>query len=97
MLGRAKTSATGLSQPLISKISDALTDTSDALSNQQNLVASFNTLMKKFEPWVKIGDEVAKVRSSFSLIGLFELINFPKIHPWVNLAWQVLSAGMKVR
>ena len=64
-LERAKTSAIGLSQPLISKMSDALTDTSDTLSNQQNLVASFDSLMKKFEPLVKIGDEVAKVCSSF--------------------------------
>ena len=69
-LERAKTSATGLSQPLISKMSDVLTDTSDALSKQENLVASFNTLMKKFEPLVKIGDEVAKVRSFVSSISL---------------------------
>jgi hypothetical protein len=75
-LERAKTSATGLSQPLISKLSDALTDTSDTLSNQQNLVTSFNTLMKKFEPLVKIADEVAKVRSSFSFCGLSESIKF---------------------
>ena len=75
-LEQAKTSATGLSQPFISKLSDALTDTSNTLSNQENLVASFNTLMKKFEPLVKIGDEVAKVRSSFSFNGLSESIKF---------------------
>jgi hypothetical protein len=75
-LERAKTSAKEFSQPLISKVSDALTDTSDTLSNQEDLVASFNTLMKKFEPLVRIGDEVAKVRSSFSFIGLSESIKF---------------------
>ena len=64
-LERAKTSAKEFSQPLISKMSDALTDTSNTISNQENLVASFDTLMKKFEPLVKIGDEVAKVRSYF--------------------------------
>ena len=62
-LERAKTSAKEFSQPLISKMSDAFIDTSDTISNQKNLVASFDTLMKKFEPLVKIGDEVAKVRS----------------------------------
>jgi hypothetical protein len=51
-----------LPQPLISEMSGAST-TSDTLSNQQNLVTSFSSLMKKFEPLVKIGDEVAKVRS----------------------------------
>jgi hypothetical protein len=66
----AKKSAKEFSQPLISKMSDALTDTSDTISNQENLVASFDTLMKKFEPLVKIGDEVAKVRSFVSSLSL---------------------------
>jgi hypothetical protein len=65
-LERAKTSATEFSQPLISKMSDALIDTSDTISNQENLVASFDTLMKKFQPLVRIGDEVAKVNSFVS-------------------------------
>ena len=47
------------SQPLVSNVSDTL-------SNQQKLVTSFNALMKRFEPLVKIADEVAKVRSSVS-------------------------------
>jgi hypothetical protein len=67
---RAKTSTTELSQPLISKMSDALTETSDTISNQENPVASFDTLMKKFEPLVKIGDEVAKVRAFVSSLSL---------------------------
>ena len=84
-----------LPQPLISGMSGAST-TSDTLSNQQNLVTSFSSLMKKFEPLVKIGDEVAKVRSLiFSFIRRSELI-IKKIHPYVNFAWQVLSAGLKV-
>jgi hypothetical protein len=69
-LERAKTSAKEFSQPLISKMSNVLTDTSDTLSNQENLLASFDTLMKKFEPWVKIGDEVAKVDSFVSPLSL---------------------------
>ena len=55
-----------LSQPLVSKASDALTNISGTLSNQQKLVTSFSGLMKKFEPLIKIADEVAKVHSSAS-------------------------------
>ena len=76
-LERAKKSAKEFSQPLISKMSDALTNTSTTISNQDNLVASFDTLMKKFEPWVKIGDEVAKVRS-FGIFPFIDLIVFSK-------------------
>ncbi|KAF8698556.1 hypothetical protein AX14_001094, partial [Amanita brunnescens Koide BX004] len=74
-LEKAQTSKAKLPQPLVSKASDALTTTSDTLLNQQNLVTSFSSLMKMFEPLIKIGNEVAK------------------IHPYVNIAWNVLSAG----
>lgn len=63
-LKQAQTSKQKLLQPSVSKVSDALINTSDTLSNQRNLVASFTSLMKKVEPLVKIGDEVAKVCSS---------------------------------
>jgi phage-related minor tail protein len=63
---QAQTSAQQLSQPLVSTMSDAFADISDTMSNQQNLVTSFNALMKRLEPLVKIGDEVAKVCSSVS-------------------------------
>ena len=97
-LEQAQTSKAKLSQPLISKVSDALTTTSDAWSNQQKLITAFTSLMEKFKPLVKIGDEIAKVRSSLSSDDLRkELIIFlKKIHPYVNVAWTVLSAGMKV-
>ena len=91
---QAGRSAKKLSQPLVSDVSDTLTNISDTLSDQQKLVASFNSLMKKFEPLIKI----AKVRSSISPPSLDDL-NLPflqKIHPYVNFAWQVLSAGLKV-
>ena len=54
---QAQMFAQKLSQPLVS-------NASDTLSNQQKLVTSFNALMKRFEPLVKIADEVAQVRSS---------------------------------
>ena len=95
---QAERSAKKLAQPLVSDASDTLTNISDTLSDQQKLVASFNSLMKKFEPLIKIADEVAKVRSSISPPSLDDL-NLPflqKIHPYVNFAWQVLSAGLKV-
>ena len=59
-----QTLAQKLPQPLVSNASDAFTDIT--LLNQQNLVTSFGALMKKFEPLIKIGDEIAKVRSSIS-------------------------------
>jgi hypothetical protein len=63
---QAQMSAQQLSQPLVSTMSDAFADISDTMSNQQNLITSFNALMKRLEPLVKIGDEVAKVCSSVS-------------------------------
>ena len=44
----------------------AVSDISDTVSNQQNLIAPFEALMKKLGVLVKIGDEVAKVCSSVS-------------------------------
>ena len=94
----AQKSAQNLSRPLVVNASDALTSISNTSSNQQNIVTSFDALMKKIEVLVKVGDEVAKVCSSiFSpLLHELNLYFFKKIHPYVNFAWQVLSAGMKV-
>ena len=77
-LEQTNTSTQKLSHPIVSDLSGAFTNISDNLPNQQNLVLTlFNGLMKKFEPLVKIADEVAKVRSSVS-IGRSELIIFSK-------------------
>ena len=51
---QAQTSAQGLAPPLVTNIPDTLT-------NQQNLVALFDSLMQKLGLWLKVGDEVAKV------------------------------------
>ena len=61
---QAGTSAKKLSQPLVCDVPGALTNISDTLSDQQKLVTSFKALMKRFEPLIKIADEVAKVCSS---------------------------------
>ena len=61
---QAQTSAQKFSQPLVTTVSDAFTNISDTVSNQQSVVTSFNALMKRLEPLVKIGDEVAKVCSA---------------------------------
>jgi hypothetical protein len=67
------------------------------VSNQQNLMTLFDALMNKLGVLVnKIGDEVVKVRSSVSPPEISLFFKKKKIHPYVNLAWQVLSAGMKV-
>src|SRR5258705_5605348 len=63
-MDQAQTSAQKLLRPLVSDASDAFTNIPDTLSNQQNLVTSFQALMTRLEPLVKIGDEVAKVFSS---------------------------------
>jgi hypothetical protein len=64
-----------LPQPLVGNVVDTLTNVSNALSNQQNLVASFDALMKKLGVLVKVGDEVAKVRSGSSVSSL--MLNDP--------------------
>jgi hypothetical protein len=97
----AQKSAQNLSRSLVVNASEDLTNISNTLStlsNQQTIVTSFDALMKKVEVLVKVGDEVAKVCFSvFSpLLHELNLFFFEKIHPYVNFAWQVLSAGMKV-
>jgi hypothetical protein len=94
---QAQTSAKKLSRPLVSNVSDAFTNTSDTLSHQQKLVTSFDALLMQFKPLVKIGDEISKVCSLFFPVMIrINLFSFQKIHPYVNFAWTVLSAGMKV-
>ena len=56
-----QTSLQGLAQPLVSSVTDAITNISDAWTNQQNLITRFNALMQKLEVLVGIGDAVAKV------------------------------------
>ena len=65
---QVETSAKKLSPPIVSHAADAFTNISNILSDQQKLITSFNALMKNFERFVKIADEVAKVRSSVSLL-----------------------------
>jgi hypothetical protein len=63
---QAQASAQKLSRPLVVNASDALTNISNTVSNQQNIVTTFDALMKKLEVVVKIGDEVARVCFSVS-------------------------------
>ena len=62
-LEQAQTVAQKFSQHFVSNAYDAFTNISDTLSHQQKLVTSFSALMKRFEPLVKIADELAKVFS----------------------------------
>ena len=62
---QAQAAAQQLSQPLVTNVSGAVTNGANAVSNQQNLIASFDALMKKLGVLVKVGDEVAKVCSSY--------------------------------
>ena len=66
----------------------------DALSDQQGLVTTLGFVMKLIKPLIKIGDEISKV-CSLVFCNRSELMIFRKIHPFVTLAWAVLSAGMK--
>ena len=67
---QAGSSVKKLSPPIIPDASDAFTNISNTLSDQQKLITSFNALMKNFKVFVKIVDEVAKVRSSLSFLSL---------------------------
>ena len=67
-----KISAGRLLQPLVPNVSDTVISISDTVANQQNLVTSFDALMKQLAPLVKIGDEVAKVCSVSSSL-LYDL------------------------
>ena len=85
---QARASAGKLSRPLIS-------DVSDAMLNKQSLVTTFDALLMQFKPLVKIGDEISKVFSQFFPVMIRIHLFSQKIHPYVNFAWTVLSAGMK--
>ena len=95
---QAQTAVQKLSEPLISNVSDVVTNAANAVSNQQDLITSFDAVMKKLGVLVAIGDEVTKVCFSVSSSLLYHLsLSFTKkIHPYANLAWQVLSVGIKV-
>jgi hypothetical protein len=95
-LEQATTFSQKLSQPLVSNASDAAINISDTLSHQQKLITSFNAVLGQFKPLVKIGDEIAKVCSPVSSAVRIRINYYHKIHPYVNFAWTVLSAGMKV-
>jgi hypothetical protein len=63
---QAQVSVQRLSQPLVANMADTLTNVSITVSNQQNLITSFDALMQRLGVLVKVGDEVAKVCSSVS-------------------------------
>jgi hypothetical protein len=63
---QSQTSAQKLSRPLVANASDALTNIFNTTSNQQNLITSFDALMKNLGVLVKVGDEIAKVCFSVS-------------------------------
>jgi hypothetical protein len=63
---QAQSSAQVLSLPLVRNVSDGVTSISNAWSNQQNLITTFDALMTHLGLLVKIGDEVAKVCSLVS-------------------------------
>jgi outer membrane receptor for monomeric catechols len=63
---KAQTAAQKLTQPLVANVPDTVTNAASAVSNQQNLITSFDALMEKLGVLVKVGDEVAKVCSSVS-------------------------------
>ena len=64
---QAQTSAQGLALPLATDVSDAVTNISNTQTNQRDLITSFDALMQKLGVLVKVGDEVAKVRSLYLL------------------------------
>jgi hypothetical protein len=63
----------GDSQPLVANMSDTVTNADHAVSDQQNLIASFDALMKKLEVLVEVG--VARVCFSVPSPLLHDLID----------------------
>ena len=50
-----------VTQPFVVDAANALATISDTVSNQQNLITTFDALMNKLGILMKMGDEVAKV------------------------------------
>ena len=91
----AQTAAQKLSSPPIVNTVDGGTNLAGTVSNQMGLATSLGSLLGKVEILVKIGDEVAKVSLSY-VRAPRTVLKQSQIHPYVNFAWQVLSAGFKV-
>ena len=58
---QAHAMAHDLTQPFVVDAANALATISDTVSNQQNLITTFDALMNKLGILMKMGDEVAKV------------------------------------
>lgn len=90
----------GLPETLVApgptKVTDAMGAAGDAVAAlaQSDQSGSIETLLGTIGVLVKIGDEIAKVRTHTSFYPTFLIVW--QIHPWVNLAWSVLSIGLKV-
>lgn len=76
---------------------DIASATGDAVTSvvESDLVESLTALFNSLGILVKVGDEISKVRLSCRL-GRSVLILL-QIHPWLSLAWNVVSVGLKVR
>ncbi|KIJ24764.1 hypothetical protein M422DRAFT_274387 [Sphaerobolus stellatus SS14] len=74
----ARKAAQKLSSSLVTQAVDSAGSITNLVSNQEDIVTSFASLLSKVDGLVKLADEIAK------------------IHPYVNFAWQVLSAGFKM-
>lgn len=94
---QARAAEQKLSPPLVINASDAVTSVANTVSNQMDLATSIGSLLAKVEVLVKVGDEIAKVCSAPNHLCTCTVLRLPQIHPYVNFAWQVLSAGLKVR
>jgi hypothetical protein len=51
--------------PLIANMSDNVTGFTDTISNQGDLLASFDSLLNKVAILIEVGDEVAQVRPHY--------------------------------
>ncbi|KAF7976608.1 hypothetical protein HWV62_6110 [Athelia sp. TMB] len=77
-------------------VTDAMRAAGDTVAalTQSDLAGSLTTLLDKVGILVKIGDEIAKV--PVHRILRRAVLTVRQIHPWVNLAWNVLSVGLKL-
>jgi hypothetical protein len=91
----AQLAAQKLSSLPIVNAADGVTNIVGTVSNQMGLVTSMGSLLGKVDMLVKIGDEVAKV-CLYYVCAHRIVLKWSQIHPYINFAWQVLSAGFRV-
>jgi len=79
----------------VTKVLEDTTGLNNPVPKQRDIETSIRSLLGKLEILIKVGDQVAKVCLG-SLCSTLIALRLLQINPYVNFAWQVLSAALKV-